>query len=187
MSRDHELRIPLLDLAHAEGDAAKALSSSTGHMALFGLLAHAETSILPIMRMGRAVLGKQKLDGGLRELAILVAMRLAGGRYEWPQHVEIAKLEGLSEEEIVAVERLDLAFAHDAAKHAVAEFTRQSVEQVRVSDDAFAAAAAHLDYRELVELLIAIGYYLMLARITEAAGLGADKVEGAAVANAAKR
>jgi alkylhydroperoxidase family enzyme len=181
-----KLRIPPLALERAQGDAAKALSSPTGHMALFGLLAHAETSVLPIMRMGRAILGKQKLPGALRELSILVAMRLAGGSYEWPQHVEIAKLEGLSLEEIAAVERLDLAFDHDPAKRAVAELTRQSVEQVRVSDEAFAAAAAHLDHRELVELLIAIGYYLMLARITEAAGLGADKVEGAAVANAAR-
>lgn len=178
--------MPLLSLADAGGEAAKALSSSTGHMALFGLLAHAETGILPIMRMGRAILGKQKLAGALRELAILVAMRLEGGRYEWPQHVEIARLEGLTDEDIAAVERLDLAFPGDPVKQAVAQFVRQSVEQVRIDDDVFAAAAAHLDHRELVELLIAIGYYMMLARITEAAGLGADRVEGAAVASAAK-
>ena len=185
MTERQELRIGLLQPEHAQGDALKALGSPTGHMALFGLLAHAETNVLPVMRLGRAILAKQKLPGDLRELAILVAMRLEGGRYEWPQHVEIARIEGLSDEEIAAIERLDLSFP-DPRKRAVAAFARQSVEAVRVDDAAFAAVSAHLDERELVELVIAIGYYMMLARLTEATGLAADKVEGAAVLGATR-
>lgn len=186
MAQRDELRIGLLTQGQAEGDAAKALASPTGHMALFGLLAHAESCVLPVMRLGRAILARQTLPGDLRELAILVAMRIEGGRYEWTQHVEIARIEGLSDQDITAIERLELAVL-DPRKRAVAEFVRQSVEQVRVDDATFSGASAHLAARELVELVIAIGYYMMLARLTEAAGLGADKVEGAAVLGATRR
>ena len=180
-------RISLLAPEAAQGDAAKALASPTGHMALFGLLAHAEANVLPVMRLGRSILGKQQLAGDLRELAILVAIRLEGGANEWPQHVDIARAEGLPEDAIAAVERLDFAHPFDPRLRAVVDFARQSVEQVRIDDATYAALAALLDEREVVELVIAIGYYMMLARLTEAVNLGPEAVQGRAVLDATRR
>ena len=127
MSSDQnpDLRMALLNPEDVEGDAAKALASPTGHMSLFRLMAHAPTTILPVMRLGRAILGKQQLDGRTRELAILIALRLEGGRYEWPQHVDIARSLGLSDAEIAAVERLDFAHGFAPRDRAVVDFTRQ--------------------------------------------------------------
>jgi alkylhydroperoxidase family enzyme len=188
MSSDQnpDLRIALLNPEDVEGDAARALASPTGHMSLFRLMAHAPTTILPIMRLGRAILGKQKLDGRLRELAILVALRLEGGRYEWPQHVDIARSMGLGEAEIAAVERLDFVHPFAPPERAVVDFARQSVEDVRVDDAVFAALRRHLDEREVVELVFAIGYYMMLARLTEAVELVSDPVGGRAVLEASQ-
>ena len=176
-----DLRIPLLGPDDVEGDAARALASPTGHMSLFRLMAHAPTTILPVMRLGRAILGRQQLDARLRELAILVALRLEGGRYEWPQHVDIARSLGLGEAAIAAVERLDFSHPFAGAERAVVDFTRQSVEQVRVDEATFAALRQHLDEREVVELVFGIGYYMMLARLTEAVELVSDPVDGRAV------
>lgn len=175
------LRVKLLGPDDVEGDAAKALASPIGHMSLFRLMAHAPTTVLPVMRLGRAILGKQQLDGRIRELAILVALRLEGGRYEWPQHAEIARHLGLGDAEIAAVERLDFVHPFAPCERAVVDFARESVENVRVSDATFAALRQHLDEREVVELLFAIGYYMMLARLTEAVELTEDPVEGLAV------
>lgn len=183
MSSDQnpDLRMTLLNPEDVDGDAAKALASPTGHMSLFRLMAHAPTTILPVMRLGRAILGKQQLDGRLRELAILVALRLEGGRYEWPQHVDIARSLGLGEPEIDAVERLDFAYPFDPPDRAVVDFARQSVEDVRIDHATFATLRQQLDEREVVELVFAIGYYMMLARLTEAVELVSDPVDGRAV------
>lgn len=181
MGERQDLRLPLLGREEAEGDAARVLASSVGHMQLFGLLSHASANVLPLMRLAGSILGKQSLAGPLREVAILVAMRLENGRYEWAQHVEIGRIEGLSDDDIAAIERLDLGFPADPAKGAVARFTRELVEDVRVGDEAWSTLAAHLGPREMVELMIAVGFYMMLARLTESAGLAGEEAQGAAV------
>jgi alkylhydroperoxidase family enzyme len=53
-------------------------------------MAHAETCHKPVMKLGGTPLGKLQLDAKLRELCLLQAARIAGGAYEWMQHVPIA-------------------------------------------------------------------------------------------------
>ena len=162
-------RIPLLDATSAEGDAAKVLASSIGHMGVFRALAHAPANVLPALRLGRSILAQQRLDGRRRELVILLAMRLEGGSYEWSQHVEIALGVGATQAEIEALELLRLDEAcFDPADRALLAFGRAMVEDVRVPEQIFNAARVFFEPQELVEATVAIGYYMMLARVTEA-------------------
>lgn len=69
----------------------------------------------------------------------------------------------------------------DERQKALFEFTRRVVKNVRVDDAAVNAVAAFYDARQLVELLFAIGSYMMLARIMEVAELEVDAVDGAAM------
>lgn len=175
-------RIPLLDAGTAEGQAVKILASPTGHMALFRVLAHAPTNIVPLLRLGRSILAEQRLGARHRELLILLAMRLEGGGYEWPQHVEIARGVGATQAEIDALDMLRIdESCFDPADRALLAFGRAVVREVRVPDHVFAEARAYFEPRDLVEAILAIGYYMTLARITEAFQVEPDPVNGMAV------
>lgn len=180
-------RIDLLDAESACGDAVKAMTSSIGNMGVFRAIAHADGNILPIMRLGRAILTRQALDPRRRELVILLAMAIVGGEYEWVQHVEILLGVGGSDAEIVALAaRDDEAGCFDEADRALLAFARQSVEATRIDDAVFDAARAHFSQRELVEAVVAASYYTMLAKVTEGFAVPLDPVQGMRVLEASR-
>jgi alkylhydroperoxidase family enzyme len=49
----------------------------------------------------------------------------------------------------------------------VLRFTDEVVRDVKASDAAFEAVAAHLSHREVSELLLTIGFYMMVCRFLE--------------------
>src|SRR4051794_22679041 len=70
---------------------------------VFQMLAHAETAYRPWLRFGGAILADLALDPLLRELVILQVGRLAA-RYEWEQHVPLAKAAGATDEQLTALD-----------------------------------------------------------------------------------
>ncbi len=134
---------------------------------IFGLLAHAETVFGPWVRFGRALLTDLALDPALRELAILEVGRLAAG-YEWDQHVPIALAAGVRREQVEAVERGEHhAACLTAGQRAVLEFTAALVAG-EVDEATWQALRVRLGEREVVELALTAGHYLMLARVMTA-------------------
>jgi 4-carboxymuconolactone decarboxylase len=152
---------------------------------IFRMTAHAETAFRPWLAFGGALLSSLELDARLRELVILHVGRLSGAEYEWVQHVPIALAVGATREEVDAVERGELDVL-GPAEAAVLRFTGEVVREVRASQAAFDAVAEHLSPREIVELLLVIGQYMMVARIALNADIEVDE-GGPAVAEAAAR
>jgi alkylhydroperoxidase family enzyme len=143
---------------------------------VFRMVANAETAFRPWLAFGGALLSSLALDPVVRELAILRVARLSGAEYEWVQHVPIAKAVGATDEQVAAVDRGDLedAALGDAAR-AVLRFTTEVVEDVRASDAALEGlTVAGFSPREVVELLLVIGQYMMVARVAETAGIELD-------------
>jgi hypothetical protein len=83
-------RLPLIDPDTTVGDMRASFDRMAVKLNLFKMLAHAETNFLPALRLGNAILHKQKLSHVDRELLILQVAQLDGGAYEWRQHVPIA-------------------------------------------------------------------------------------------------
>lgn len=137
---------------------------------IFRMLLQAPTCARGFLSLGSAILQRQKLDPRLRELAILRVAALSGAAYEWTQHVPIARAVGVPDAEIAAVEH-GTPEALDARAAAVVRFTEECVRDVRVSDATFAAARAHLGEQEVAELVLAIGYYMLVARFLETLGV----------------
>lgn len=180
-------RVPLLTPESATGEALKALSSRNGQMNVFRTLAHANGCIIPVMKLGGAILTQQKLSARSRELLIVLAMSLENGEYELMQHIDIALGVGATRAEIDAIMAGELENAvFSDADRALLAFGRQVVESLRVDAAVFAAARAHLSDQELVEAIIAIGFYMTLARVTEALEVELDPVQGMAVLKGAK-
>jgi alkylhydroperoxidase family enzyme len=161
-------RLPLVDPEAAPPAVREALAALPEGLAIFRLLAHAETAFRPLLRLGAAILGQLELDPLLRELVILQTSRLTPGEYEWAQHVPLARSVGATPEQIEALGRGELeAGCFDVRQRVALRFGRDALEGARVSDPLFAEMRLHFSPREIVELLIALGYYSMLARLTE--------------------
>jgi alkylhydroperoxidase family enzyme len=152
---------------------------------IFRMVANAETAFRPWLAFGGALLSSLELDARVRELVILHVGRLSGAEYEWAQHVPIALAVGATRDEVAAVERGDLS-AFGESDRAVLRFTEEVVREVRASDETLAEVRRSLSPREVVELLLVIGQYMLVARVAETAGIEIDE-GGTAVADAAVR
>jgi alkylhydroperoxidase family enzyme len=165
-------RIPYPDLDKASGEVREMLARLPRPANVFKMMAHAETCVKPVMKLGGTLLGKLQLDPKVRELCLLRAVKLEGGEYEWDQHVPIARDFGCSEAQIAALEDDDdTAQCFDAREKAALQFTREVVLDVRASEETLAQARRHLSDREIVELILMAGFYITLARLTETLGV----------------
>jgi alkylhydroperoxidase family enzyme len=152
------------------------------------MMAHAETSFRPLLRLGGSILSQQELDPKLREFAILQAAQQTPGEYEWIQHVPIAKATGATDDQISALERGDVkADCFDELESLVVRFNDQALAKTKVDAELFEAVRAKLSPREIVELLITLGYYAMLGRLTEVTETELDPPANTAVVDAIPR
>jgi 4-carboxymuconolactone decarboxylase len=159
-------RLPYADPSEASPPVRKALEVAPP-LNIFRMLANADSAFEHWLRWGAALLGELELDALLRELAILRVARLTPhAEYEWVQHVPIAKAAGASDEQVAALEADNPeADCFSADQRAVLRFTTEVLRDARASDEAFGAVAAILTPREIVELLMVIGQYMMVARV----------------------
>jgi alkylhydroperoxidase family enzyme len=172
-------RLPLLEPAQTTGELRTALEKMPKTLNMFRMLAHAEHDALPVLRLANAILHRQLLGERPRELLILLAAQLEGGRYEWHQHSAIAQKIGIPQAAIdaVAAGRLDGSEFDDAERTLLA-FGKAVVEDVRVEPALFARVQQYFGAREIVEAIVTIGFYMMVARITEATETDLDPAYG---------
>jgi len=155
---------------------------------IFQMLAHAEAALGPILLLGKAILGGQELAPHLREIAILQVAKQAEADYEWVQHVPIAKAAGVTDEQIALVEQGSTeAAAFDPRMKLVLHTAQEVVDGPFLSEETFAALHAHFPPRQIVELLLSIGYYLMLGRLMTTLKIDLDPPSGNTVVEAAKK
>lgn len=108
------------------------------------------------------------LPGSLRELVIMHVASLNGASYEADQHAPIALKEGMSQDQLDAIDRWENSDRFDKTQRAVLAYTDAMTRNVRVPDDVFAAVRAAFDDRLIVELTATIAAYNMVSRFLEA-------------------
>lgn len=181
-------RLPLIDPEKTSGDARAAFDKMPIKLNIFRMLAHAETNFIPAMRFANSILHRQKLGHVNRELLILQVAQLEGGAYEWRQHVPIALGVGVPQRQIDCIEQGQYSgAASNAAERALLAFGREVIENVRVSDSVFADMRAHFSEQEIVESIMTIGFYMMMARLTEATETDLDPAAGMSLFNSGQR
>lgn len=106
------------------------------------------------------------LPGRLREIVVIRIAHLHDMAYVLRQHVpKLAVAEGLTLAECDALKDWRKAPSFDARERAVLAYADAMVQQGRVSDDIFDALRAQSDEREIVELTVLIGSYIMHNRV----------------------
>ncbi len=175
-------RIPYPDLSKSPPEVRDMLARLPSPANIFNMMAHAETCLKPVMKLGGTLLGKLKLDPMLRELCLLHAVKLEGGDYEWVQHVPIALDLGATQPQIDALAKGDdNAGCFSALEKAALAFTREVVVNAKASEAALSEVRKHLSEREVVELILMSGFYITLARLTETLGVENDPPMGSAL------
>ena len=66
-------------------------------------------------------------------------------------------------------------------------FGRETIDNVRVPDAVFADMRAHFSEQEIVESIMAIGFYMMMARLTEATETDLDPAAGMTLFDSGQR
>ena len=178
-------RLPYVDPATAPPEVRDLLARLPVALNIFRMMAHAETDFRPLVQLGTAILGRQKLSPRLRELTILRVATLSPSRYEWVQHVPIAEATGVTRAQIDALEHDDPGAAcFDALDRLVLRFVTEVVRDVRASETTFCALAAALSPQEIVELILTVGYYMLIARLLETTAVDLDPPAGTRVVDA---
>ena len=180
-------RLALIDPETTTGDIRASFDRMPVKLNIFRMMAHAEANMIPAMRFANSILHRQKLSAVHRELLILQVAQLEGGAYEWRQHVPIALGVGVTQRQIDGLERAsydDDAF--DATERALLAFGRDVIEHVRVPEAVFAAMRQHFSEQEIVETIVAIGFYMMMSRLTEATETDLDPAAGMRVYDSGK-
>jgi alkylhydroperoxidase family enzyme len=181
-------RLPLIDPEATTGDMRTSFDRMPVKLNIFRMLAHAETNFIPAMRFANSILHKQKLSHVNRELLILQVAQRQGGAYEWRQHVPIALGVGVTQKQVDGLEsgKYD-SEPFSAAERALLAFGREVIDNVRVPDATFAAMRAHFSEQEIVETILTVGFYMMMARLTEATETDLDPAAGMTVYEASRR
>jgi 4-carboxymuconolactone decarboxylase len=160
-------RIPYFDLAQAPEDYRKLLGDRPP-LNLYRMLPHAGPAAVGFLTLGGALLRRNELDARLREIAILRVGMLSGASYEVYQHRRVAAKVGLSDDKILAIVERDAdPAAFDEQERFVIAFTDQLVRHVKAPDAMFDEAKRRFPPRQLSELVLTIGYYMMVSRFLE--------------------
>jgi alkylhydroperoxidase family enzyme len=169
-------RLPYVDPEHTPERVREVLQRMPP-LNVFRMMANAETAFRPWMRWGGVLLNDLALHPLLRELAILRVARLTPhAEYEWVQHVPIARSVGATDEQVAAIDRGEIeATCFSPEQRDVLRFTTEVIRDVRASDETFAALAGRFSPREVVELLMVIGQYMMLARVMATTDMELDE------------
>lgn len=146
---------------------------------LFRMLAHAGTTGKRVLSLGSALLSQLELQPNVRELAILQVAHESGATYEWVQHVPLARSAGVTQTQIEAIEQGSLSSGlFTSREQQVLLFTKEVYSGRTISDEDFAAMTHVFTSREIVELLLTIGYYTMLARFMKVLAIDIDEPAG---------
>jgi alkylhydroperoxidase family enzyme len=108
-----------------------------------------------------------------REKIILRTAWNCRSRYEWGQHVDIALRVGVSDEDIVRVSRGPAAF-DDLRERALIQACDELFSRQIIFADTWQQLAKHYDEKKLIEILILIGHYQMIAGFLNSAGIALE-------------
>lgn len=174
-------RIPYPDPATLPAELRDYLERGN-NMNILRMLSHASPGVFEgFNRLSQGLMIRSPLDPVLREVAILRVGYLSKAAYEIYHHEAIGRAVGLTEPQLRAIEhgQSDGGPADPVltpAQLAVLRFADDTVLNVRASDATLAEVRKHVSDSDLVDLIMVIGCYMMVARLLETTGVEIDEL-----------
>ena len=130
---------------------------------IFGTLAVHPHLLKRVNALGGLFMAHGSLTPREREIVILRTGFRAGSEYEWAQHAVIGLRCGLSSEEIARLRTPESDAAWTAEEQALLAVADELCAGDDVSDETWSALAVRYTEQQLLELIMMIGFYRMLA------------------------
>src|SRR6201985_3686069 len=134
---------------------------------IFRMMAHSPSYFEQYCRLGGAIRHRGELDPIVRELAITRTGILCEAPYEITAHKRIGRNVGVTDEQNEALHDWEAAAWFDDTTRGALTFTDEIVRLRRPSDATFKAIAGKLTPPALVELQLAVGFYIMTSKFLE--------------------
>lgn len=171
-----ESRLPFAKPDELSPEAREALDK-TPDLAIFKVLANAEAAFPAFVGLLARLWDDSELSPRHRELAILTVARVEGSEYEWSQHVEVARLCGIDQQEIDRLEDLDFS-RFDETETGMLELVVATARPGSPDPDLFARVRAEIGERRITELILITTIYAGIAAMIDAFGLEVDSHRG---------
>ncbi|MDE0944838.1 MAG: carboxymuconolactone decarboxylase family protein [Alphaproteobacteria bacterium] len=148
-------------------ERGKKIMERVGNKNIFRMMSHSESHLTNYCRLGNVIRDHGILNACLRELAITRVGIQLGADYEVIAHKAIGRRVGIPENQIEALEAGSANDAFNELEKAVLDYADDLVNNANPGAGAsatFDAVAKHLNEEEMVELTIAITYYIMTSK-----------------------
>lgn len=159
-------------------DTLKGVVAVTGPLNIFTTLARNPELFESWIGLGSRLLLGGALDARVRELAILRTAHHGSCAYEWSHHLRIGRDAGLSDAEIAALAGPLDGHPWSPRDRMVVAAADELHATSTIGDALWAELAGRFDERELIELVLLIGHYQMLAYALNALRVQPDPPDG---------
>ncbi len=133
---------------------------------VFRMVAGTQKGLRPFLQLGAAALSSS-MDARRREMAVLRVAHATGAGYERAQHERLARLAGVTEEEIAAIADEEPVASLDEEANLICRVADEVSRDVRLSDEALAHLIERYGAREASDVILLVSYYNMVSRFLE--------------------
>ena len=116
----------------------------------------------------------RKLEPRFRELAILRTAITGDCKFEYSQHLKVARMVGIPDSKLASIKNWATSDHFDQAERAVMAAADELIGRNLVEDDTFAALKRHFTDEQIVELFMVIATYRMHGLLVRALHLEYD-------------
>ncbi|MBT2187799.1 carboxymuconolactone decarboxylase family protein [Sphingobium nicotianae] len=124
--------------------------------------------------LGRSAVVDTTISDQHRELLVLRVAYLSNSDYELYHHLPLGRTAGLSNTKCDAMRTGDFGVL-DEAERALAQFVTETVLDITPADETLAGMRAHFSDAQVMEVVLIVGYYMMIARVIGVTGIGMDE------------
>ncbi|HKV54088.1 MAG TPA: hypothetical protein VJN94_05535 [Candidatus Binataceae bacterium] len=142
-------------------NVAKALANSPG----------LATKVFPLANY---FMNQSALDRRIRELAVLMLMKRCECEYGFVRHIDIAKREGISQQQIDDIGSYRTSKSFNENDKLILQYADELTAKARVDDDLFRKVEALVGKDKIVDLTGAIAFWNMMARNLNALQVGLE-------------
>jgi alkylhydroperoxidase family enzyme len=142
-------------------NVAKALANSPG----------LATKVFPLANY---FMNQSALDKRVRELAVLMLMKCCECEYGFVRHIDIAKHEGISQQQIDDIGSYRTSQRFSDNDKLILQYAEELTTKARVDDDLFRKVETIVGKDKMVDLTGAIAFWNMMARNLNALQVGLE-------------
>jgi len=170
-------QIPLPDESTLSDDIRARLATMPP-LNVFRMIANAPASVNGFFDLAASILVGSEFDARKREIAVLRVAHVTRATYEWVQHVAVAKMTGIPEEDIGRIACDGPVQTLDEEGNLLCRVADEISLDVRLSDEALALVLERYGTRGATELILCVSYFNMVSRFLESTRVALEKDGG---------